>query len=278
MSTVTLNDGTKMPQLGYGVYGSRGSATREAVLNALELGYRSIDTAQMYRNETEVGRALRQSGVRREDIFLTTKIANSHHGGMECRRSVVQSLDRLGVDYVDLLLVHWPPPGRNLDPATWQTFESLRAAGLARSIGVSNFEPSHLRDLMLVADTTPCVNQVELTPYLTQDELRDFHLANGIVTEAWSPLGRGGQLLDDATITQIADKYDATAAQVVIAWHVAIGNVVIPRSLNRARMAENLSAMHLHLASDDTQAITKLNRGMRLGPPPCVGPDPAEFH
>jgi 2,5-diketo-D-gluconate reductase A len=266
--TVRLNTGAGMPQLGFGVFKIPNSQTAEVVRTALEIGYRSIDTAAMYGNEEGVGEAMRDSGLPRRDVFVTSKLWNDAHGKEDALRAFEDSRRRLGLDYIDLYLIHWPRPRQDLYVETWQALETLYREGVARAIGVSNFHIPHLRRLLDESGVVPAVNQVELHPYLVQTELRRFHAEHGIQTEAWSPLARGRDLLTDPVITGLAEKYGKTPAQIVIRWHLQIGNVVIPKSVTRERIAENLDVFDFELADDDVDGITELDRGMRTGPNP----------
>jgi 2,5-diketo-D-gluconate reductase A len=266
--TVRLNTGAGMPQLGFGVFKIPNSQTAEVVRTALEIGYRSIDTAAMYGNEEGVGEAIRDSGLPRPDVFVTSKLWNDAHGKEDALRAFEDSRRRLGLDYIDLYLIHWPRPRQDLYVETWQALETLYREGVARAIGVSNFHIPHLRRLLDESGVVPAVNQVELHPYLVQTELRRFHAEHGIQTEAWSPLARGRDLLTDPVITGLAEKYGKTPAQIVIRWHLQIGNVVIPKSVTRERIAENLDVFDFELADDDVDGITELDRGMRTGPNP----------
>jgi diketogulonate reductase-like aldo/keto reductase len=266
--SVTLNTGAAMPRLGFGVFKVPPEDVQQAVERALEAGYRSIDTAAMYRNEAGVGRAVRASGLPRREIFVTTKLNNDAHGTDEALRAFDRSLAELGLDDVDLYLIHWPQPALDRYVETWQALERIAKDGRALAIGVSNFHRRHLQRLLDETATAPAVNQIELHPYLTQDELRAFHAEHGIVTEAWSPLARGGSLLAEPTVTGIAQKYDRTPAQVVIRWHLQLGNVVIPKSVTPSRIAENADVFDFELAPDDMDAISGLDRDQRTGPDP----------
>jgi 2,5-diketo-D-gluconate reductase A len=265
---VTLNTGDRMPQLGFGVFQVPPAETQATVTAALRAGYRSIDTAAMYRNEQGVGAAITASDIDREDIFLTTKLNNDAHGYDQALAAFEASRLALGVDYVDLYLIHWPLPARNRYVETWEALLTLQADGRVRAAGVSNFQPSHLRRLVDETGGTPAVNQIELHPYLVQHELRELHAELGIVTEAWSPLAKGGALLADPVITGLAEKYGKTPAQIVIRWHLQLGNVVIPKSVTPTRIAENIDVFDVELAPDDVASITALNRDERTGPDP----------
>jgi 2,5-diketo-D-gluconate reductase A len=265
---IVLNNGVRMPQLGIGVWRASGCEAADAVAEALRLGYRSIDTAAMYGNEPGVGRAVAASGVPREQVFVTTKLNNPDHGYDQALRAFDASLGRLGFDYVDLYLIHWPQPRQNRYVETWRALEKLYADGRTRAIGVSNFQVAHLRRLIDETDVVPALNQIELHPYLAQGELRAFHAEHGIATEAWSPLAKGGALLRDRLITALAAKYGRTPAQVVLRWHIQQGNVVIPKSVHAERIAENFDVFGFELAADDIAAIGDLDRGGRTGPHP----------
>ncbi|MDL4821190.1 aldo/keto reductase [Actinomadura opuntiae] len=269
---VKLNDGAMMPQLGFGVFQVTDEEAEHAVEVALRDGYRSVDTASAYGNEEGTGRALRASGLPREELFITTKLWNSDQGYDETLRAFDASMRRLGLDYLDLYLIHWPLPERGAFLDTWRAFEKLKADGRIRSIGVSNFRIDDLRRVMDESDTVPAVNQIELHPYFQQDGLRAFHQENGIHTEAWAPLGQGQGLLDDPALARIAQAHGRTPAQVVLRWHLQIGNVVIPKSVTPTRIAENIDVFGFDLSPDDMKAIAELDKGTR------VGPDPATFN
>jgi 2,5-diketo-D-gluconate reductase A len=271
MSTVPsipLNNGGAIPQFGFGVFQVRPGETAEVVGAAFEAGYRHIDTAQMYRNEEGVGRALADSGLPREEVFITTKLNNDRHGHDEAGRALDESLQRLGTDYVDLYLIHWPRPRADRYVETWKGFEKLLADGRARAIGVSNFTVRHLTRLAEETDTVPAVNQVELHPRLAQAELREYHEAHGIVTEAWSPLAKGGDLLRDPTLLDLARAHGRTPAQVVLRWHIQLGNIVFPKSSRPERMRENIDVFDFELSAEEMAAIDALNTGERTGPDP----------
>ncbi len=268
--SLELNDGRGIPKLGFGVFQVTPEKTVEVVLHALEVGYRSIDTAAMYRNESEVGQAVERSGIARSEVFVTTKLWNGDHGHDAALRAFEHSLSRLGTDYVDLYLIHWPVPSQDLYAETWQALVSLRTDGRARSIGVSNFAIEHLERIIEKTGVVPAVNQIELHPRLQQAELRRFHEQHGIVTEAWSPLGRGS-VLDDRTIGEIASRHGRTPAQVILRWHIQLGNVVIPRSVNLSRIEENFRIFDFALSDEDMEAIDTLDASAR------IGPDPREF-
>lgn len=262
-----MNDGRGIPQLGFGVYKVPQEQTERAVLTAFEAGYRHIDTAALYRNEREVGRAIAASGLAREEVFVTTKVWNDRHGHDETVRAFDESLDELGLDHVDLYLIHWPSPRQDRYVETWHALQELHADGRARSIGVSNFTETHLNRLLASSDTVPAVNQVELHPWLQQGALRAFDKRHGILTEAWSPLARG-RVSDDATLDRIARKHDASPAQVVIRWHIELGNVVIPKSVTPSRIRANADVFGFELDAADRAAIARLDIGDRTGSHP----------
>ena len=268
--TIELNNGVTIPQLGFGVFQVPPEDTEAVTAQALATGYRHIDTARAYRNEVGVGRAIAASSLDRDDVFVTTKLWNNRQGHDSALEAFDSSLRRLGLDVLDLYLIHWPAPQQDLYVETWQAFEELQAGGRVRSIGVSNFRIEDLKRLLDLGLSVPVVNQIELHPYLTQDELRTFHAEHQIVTEAWSPLAQGG-VLGDPVITELADAKDATPAQIVLAWHLALGNIVIPKSVTPARIAENFASTEVKLGNDEVDAITALNRNER------TGFDPSEF-
>ena len=264
---VTLNDGVEIPQLGFGVFQIPPEETVEATLRAFQTGYRHIDTAAAYRNEAEVGQAFRASGLDREDVFITTKCFNDSHGYEQAKNAFQDSLDRLELEYVDLYLIHWPVPSQDKYVETWKTFIELQEQGLIRSIGVSNFQPEHLRRIIDETGVTPAVNQIELHPRFQQAGLRREHEERGIVTEAWSPLAQGA-VLDDPTLTEIAQAHGRTSGQVVLRWHIQLGNVVFPKSSNPERIAENFDVFGFHLSESEMEAIDGLDAGDRIGPDP----------
>ncbi|MGV0813964.1 aldo/keto reductase [Mycolicibacterium boenickei] len=264
---VTLNDGNSIPQVGLGVWQTPAEDTERAVTAALQAGYRHIDTAAAYRNERETGRGLIDSGVAREDVFLVTKLWNSDQGYDSTLAAFDASLDRLGVDYLDLYLIHWPVPANNAYVDTFKAFAHLHDQGRVRSIGVSNFAPEHLDVLIDATGIVPAVNQIELHPLLPQHELREVHARLGIATEAWSPLGQGS-LLTDPVIAGLAEKHGKTPAQVLIRWHIHLGNIVIPKSVNPERIVSNFDVFDFDLDETDMAAIAKLETDTRLGPDP----------
>ncbi|AOT62576.1 MULTISPECIES: aldo/keto reductase [Streptomyces] len=269
--TLTLNNGVAMPQLGFGVWQVPDSEAADAVGTALEAGYRSIDTAAVYENERGTGQALKASALPREELFVTTKLWNTEQGYDSTLRAFDASLERLGLDYVDLYLIHWPVPAQDTYVDTYKAFEKILADGRARAIGVSNFLPEHLERLTDATSTVPAVNQIELHPQLAQGEARAFHARHGIATEAWSPLGQGRGLLEVPAVAAVARKHGRTPAQVVLRWHLQLGNVVIPKSVTPSRIRENIDVFDFELDAEDMAAFAALDEGRRLGP------DPARF-
>jgi diketogulonate reductase-like aldo/keto reductase len=267
---ITLNNGVTMPQLGFGVWQVPDDEAATAVGTALEAGYRSIDTAALYRNERGTGRAIAASGIAREELFVTTKLWNTDQGHENALRAFDASLEKLGLDYVDLYLIHWPTPARGLYPETWRALEKIHADGRARAIGVSNFPVAQLQHLLDEGGVVPVINQIELHPNLAQGELRAFHAAHGIVTEAWSPLGQGRGLLNEPALAAVAAKHGRTPAQVVLRWHLQLGNVVIPKSVTPSRIRENIDVFGFELDGEDLAAIDALDNGGRLGPDPSA--------
>jgi 2,5-diketo-D-gluconate reductase A len=265
--TVTLNNGVEIPQLGFGVFQIEPENTREAVLVALETGYRHIDTAEMYGNEKQVGEAVRDSSVPREEVFVTSKLNNGYHAHDDALSAFARSLDDLGFDYLDLFLVHWPLPGVGDFVETWRAMEEIYRSGRAKAVGVSNFKESHLRRIFTETDVVPAVNQVEIHPYLAQDDLRAFDTEHGIATEAWSPIAQG-KVLDDPVITSIGERLGRTPAQVTLRWHLQRGDIVFPKSVTRSRVEENFRLFDFELTGQDMAAITSLDRGERTGPDP----------
>lgn len=266
---VTLNNGVEMPQLGFGVWQIVPDERAAAMVRtAFDVGYRAVDTAKIYTNEGGVGTAIAASDLRRDEIFVTTKLWNNQQGYDTTLAAFDQSLGKLGLDYVDLYLVHWPVPIRDRYLDTWRAFERLYADHRVRAIGVSNFEPNHLRRLLDNSDVIPAVNQIEFHPYLQQRELYELHKELGIVTEAWSPLGQGGPLLQDPVIGEIAARLGRSAAQVVLRWHIQLGNVVVPKSATPARIRENIALFDFELSNEDLEAIMAIHRGVRYGQHP----------
>jgi 2,5-diketo-D-gluconate reductase A len=264
---VSFNNGVEIPQVGFGVFKVPAAETKAAVASALEVGYRHIDTAKLYDNEAAVGDAIAESGIARDDLFVTTKVWNDDQGRDATLRAFDASMQRLGLDRLDLYLIHWPYPGQDLYVETWKTLEELYADRRVSSIGVSNFQPAHLQRLLDETETVPAINQVELHPWLQQRELRDFHAEHGIVTEAWSPISRGARLADPV-IVRLADKHKTSPAQVILRWHLDVGNVIIPKSVNPDRMAANIDLFDIRLDEEDHAAIAGLDDGTRIGPSP----------
>jgi 2,5-diketo-D-gluconate reductase A len=265
---ITLNNGVQMPQLGFGVFLVPADEVVEPVRAALDAGYRLIDTATLYGNEEGVGRAIADSGVPRDDIFVTTKVWNSEQGYDRTLQAFDGSLKLLGLDVIDLYLIHWPTPARDLYVDTWRALERIYADGRARAIGVSNFTVAHLDRISGEGTVVPAVNQVELHPGLPQDELRAAHARHGIVTEAWSPLGRGQGLLDRPEVVAIAEAHGKTPAQVVIRWHLQLGIVVIPKSVHPERIQENVDVFDFELTDDEMAVLSALDGPGRVGPDP----------
>ena len=264
---VTLNDGNSIPTVGFGVFKIPPTDTEQAVGAALQAGYRHIDTAAVYGNERETGRAIAESGVPRDELYVVTKLWNADQGYDSTLAAFDASMERLSLDYLDLYLVHWPVPTLNKFVDTFKAFIQLRDQGRIRSIGVSNFEPEHLDALVEATGVVPAVNQVELYPRLPQTELREVHARLGIATEAWGPLGQGS-LLSDPTVTAVAESYGRTPAQVLIRWHIQLGNIVIPKSVNPKRIASNFDVFDFELSIKDMASISSLDDGNRLGPDP----------
>lgn len=269
---MTLNNGVSMPQLGLGVWHIPNEQASEVVLSALRSGYRSVDTAAIYGNEAGVGEGIAQflaenDEVRWSDLFITTKLWNSEQGYQRALTAFEESLRKLGLDYVDLYLIHWPQPKDGKYAETWRAFEDIYSFGQAKAIGVSNFEPEHLQRLIDLGGTVPAINQIELHPLLQQCELREFHARHGIHTEAWSPLAQGN-LLKDGTLTKIARKHGKTPAQVILRWHVQKGIVVIPKSITPERIASNIDVFDFRLSGADIAVIDAMDRGGRIGQHP----------
>ena len=267
---IMLNNGQPIPQLGFGVFLIEPDQTAQAVATALEVGYRHIDTAEMYGNEREVGEAIAKSGLDRSEVFVTSKLSNDAHQPDDARRAFDQTLQALDFDYIDLFLIHWPLPTRYDGDfvSTWETLGELYREGRARSIGVSNFQAHHLRRLHSESDIPPAVNQIEVSPYLTQDELRQFCAEHQIAIEAWSPLARGGDLLEDPEVVRISKETGKTPAQVVLRWHIERGDIVFPKSITPARIKENFDIFDFELSGADVAAISALNKNERTGPDP----------
>jgi diketogulonate reductase-like aldo/keto reductase len=265
--SLPLSSSEQIPQLGFGVFQIPPRETEEVVATALSVGYRHLDTAAAYRNEAAVGEAVHGSGLDRDEIFITTKCWNDDQGYEQAKRACRASLERLELSHLDLYLIHWPVPAHDLYVETWKAFIELQSEGLVRSIGVSNFQPAHLERLIAETGVTPSINQVELHPYFQQVGLRREHERLGILTEDYSPLGQGLEL-EDAVIVEIAQEHDRTPAQTIIRWHLQLGNVVIPKSVTPARIAENFEVFDFELSEPQMEAIAALDAGTRIGPDP----------
>jgi len=269
--TITLNDGNRIPQLGFGVFQIEPAETRDAVATALTAGYRHIDTAQMYGNEKEVGEAVRDSGLGRADVYITSKLNNGFHEPDRARKAFADTLSAIGVEQLDLFLIHWPLPTRYDGDfvSTWKVLIDLQRQGGVRSIGVSNFQVEHLARLAAETDVVPAVNQIEVHPYLTNETVRAYGQEHGIATEAWSPIAQGG-VLDDEVITAIAGRLGRTPAQVTLRWHLQRGDIIFPKSVTPSRVEENFALFDFELTEDDVEAISGLDRGEdgRTGPNP----------
>lgn len=266
--SITLNNGVTIPQLGFGTFQIPPDETCETTVAALETGYRHIDTAQMYGNEKEVGQAVRESGLDRADVFVTSKLNNGAHAPAEAARAFDRSLEELGFDYLDLFLIHWPLPGGSGDfVETWKALEEIYRSGRVKAIGVSNFQQNHLRRLLDNSTVVPAVNQIEVHPYLAQESLRAFGAQHDIATEAWSPIAQG-KVLADPTITRIAERVGKTPAQVVLRWHLQRGDIVFPKSVTLKRIQDNFALFDFELTEGDIGEISALNRDERTGPDP----------
>ncbi|MBA3303948.1 MAG: aldo/keto reductase [Acidimicrobiia bacterium] len=269
--TIILNDGVEIPQLGFGVFQIDPDETEAAVRSALDVGYRHIDTAEMYGNEREVGEAVRSSGLERDEVFVTSKLNNCFHARDDALAAFDGTMEALGFDRLDLFLIHWPLPKVGDFVETWKAMEEIKASGRCRSIGVSNFQAHHLQRLFDETETVPSVNQIEVHPYLAQDELRAFCGKHGIAVEAWSPIAQG-KVLDDPALVDLAEAKDRTPAQVTLRWHVQRGDIVFPKSVTRSRVEENFALFDFELTDDEIAAVTGLDRDQRNGP------DPDEFN
>ncbi|MBC7725265.1 MAG: aldo/keto reductase [Burkholderiaceae bacterium] len=265
--TITLNNGVEIPQLGFGVFQVVPAETRAATLEALEVGYRHIDTAEMYGNEAGVGEAVRDSGIPRDEIFITSKLNNGFHARADALAAFEGTMSALGVDELDLFLIHWPLPAVGDFVETWKAMEEILATGRVRAIGVSNFQAHHLQRLFDETGTVPAVNQIEVHPYLTQDALRAFNHEHGIATEGWSPIAQG-TVLHEGILGEIGERVGKTPAQVVLRWHLQRGDIVFPKSVTRSRIEENLDLFDFELTGEDVAAITALNKDERTGPNP----------
>ena len=263
-----LNDGHKAPQLGFGVFQIPDDETSRAVQEALNAGYRSIDTAAIYKNEEGVGQGIERSGVARADIFLTSKLWNSEQGFDSTLRAFDTSVKKLGTDYLDMYLIHWPTPRNDRYVDTWKAFIRLREEGRIRSIGVSNFQPDHLERILKETGVAPVVNQIELHPDFAQNDVVAANRAHQVITEAWSPLGQGGDLLKNETLVTLGKTYSKSPAQVVLRWHVQLGHMVIPKSVTPERIRSNIDVFDFELTADDMAAIAKLDSAKRMGPNP----------
>ena len=269
--TIKLNNGVEIPQLGFGVFQIEPAETRAATLEALKVGYRHIDTAEMYGNEREVAVAIRDSGIARAEVFVTSKLNNGFHARDKALAAFEESLAVMELDYLDLFLIHWPLPGVGDYVETWKALEAIYASGRVRAIGVSNFQVHHIERLARECQVVPAVNQIEIHPYFNQDDLRAFDSAHGIATEAWSPIAQGN-VLGDPTIVEVARRVGRTPAQVTLRWHIQRGDIVFPKSVAPRRIAENFALFDFELATADMAAITALHRNGRRGP------DPDEFN
>lgn len=268
MDYVTLNNGLEMPQLGFGVWQVKDDDATVAVANALQVGYRSIDTAMVYRNENGVGKAIQESGIPRSELFITTKVWNSDQGFDHTLRAYEESLERLGLDYVDLYLIHWPTPKYDKYVDTYKAMEKLYHDGRVKAIGVCNFDMDHLQRLLNECEGKPVLNQVECHPYFSQNELKEFCSKHDIFVEAWSPLQQGGEVLEDEIVNTIAERHNKTAAQVVLRWHLQNNTIVIPKSVTPSRIEENFNVFDFELSSGELDEINNLNRNQRKGPKP----------
>jgi 2,5-diketo-D-gluconate reductase A len=263
--TLSLNNGQTIPEIGFGTSPLNDTQVAPLVVAAIEAGYRHIDTAYKYNNERGVGKGIRDSGIDREELFVTTKLDGPFQGDDRAVGGLEESLGRLGLDYVDLLLIHWPLPWRDQYVSTWKTFEKLLAAGKTRSIGLSNFKPAHIERLLKEATVRPVVNQIQLNPRVTRPDQRAYNAQQNIVTESWSPLGAGNDLLREPLLTEIGTKYGKTAAQVVLRWHIELGLVALPRSSNSERISQNIDIFDFALTSDEVAGISALDTGEERG-------------
>ncbi|PAE94969.1 aldo/keto reductase [Shouchella clausii] len=268
MKMVTLNNGVNMPQLGFGVWQVPDEEATPAVAKALEVGYTSIDTAMIYKNEAGVGKAIKESGIDREKLFITTKVWNADQGYEQTLKAFDASLERLGLDYIDLYLIHWPTPHYDQYIETYKALEKLYNDGRVRAIGVCNFDIDHLERLLDECDVTPVLNQVECHPYFAQNELKDFCAKHNIYVEAWSPLDQGGEVLTDEVVEKIAKAHDKTTAQVVLRWHLQNNTIVIPKSVTPSRIEENFDVFDFELSDEEMDAINRLDRNQRRGAKP----------
>lgn len=268
MNYVTLNNGLQMPQLGFGVWQVKDEQATEAVSKAFEAGYTSIDTAMIYRNEAGVGKAIKQSGIPREKLFITTKVWNADQGYENTLRAFDESLEKMGLDYIDLYLIHWPTPDFDQYVDTYKAMEKLYRDGKVKAIGVCNFEIQHLERILRECDVKPVLNQVECHPYLAQNELRAFCEKNEIFLEAWSPLDQGGDVLKDEVVVELAKTYGKTPAQIVLRWHLQRNTIAIPKSVTPSRIVENFDVFGFELSEADMKRIDALDCNRRKGPHP----------
>ncbi len=274
VTSITLNNGVQIPQVGLGVWkAAEGGEVENAVQTAIESGYRLIDTAATYENEAGVGKGIKASGVPREELFVTTKLWNAHHDYDAALRAFDESLAKLDCDYLDLYLIHWPLPMEGKFTQAWKALEKLYSDKKVRAIGVSNFTPQHLETLLTTAEIVPAVNQIELHPMLTQKEIRDYCAPKNIAIESYSPIMRGGDILENPIVANLSEKHGKTPAQIVLRWHVQNGFIVIPKSVHPQRIKENIALFDFELASDEMQQIDGMNAGVRLAP----DPDTASF-
>ena len=271
--SIAFRDGRSIPQLGYGVWQVENEVAADVVVKALEAGYRHVDTARGYNNEVGVGQALKASGLARDEVFVTSKVPNQDQGRDATLASFDATMEDLGLEELDLYLIHWPAPSKGLAVETWKALVELQEQGRIRSIGTSNFRIEDLIALESETGVVPVLNQIELHPYITQPELREFHATKGIVTQSWSPLGQGGGELEDPVVTQIAEAHGASPAQVLIAWNLSLGNVVIPKSVTPERIISNFASLELTLTEDEIAQISALDKGVAAR----RGPNPDEF-
>ena len=268
LNNYSVNDGNSLPAIGFGTYRLNGDDGTDAVLTAIEAGYRLLDTAMNYENEQEVGEAVRRSSIPRAEVMITTKLPGRHHGFAETLASFEESRGNLGVDYIDLYLIHWPMPRLGKFVDSWRAMIQLREHGLVRSIGVSNFTQAHLTRLIDETDVVPAVNQIELHPHFPQSAMREFHAEHGIQTESWTPLARQRSVLDDPVVMAVANAHDVTPAQAVLRWHVQLGSIPLPKSAHAARQAENLDVFGFELTDAEVESISGLESGRLWGGDP----------
>jgi 2,5-diketo-D-gluconate reductase A len=264
---IPLNNGITIPQLGFGVFQIKPEETKDATLAALEVGYRHIDTAEMYRNEAGVGEAVREFGIDRSEVFITSKLSNAYHDPEAALKAFEETLATLDLGYLDLFLIHWPLPKVGDYVETWKAMEEMYASGRVRAIGVSNFQVEHLDRLASETDVVPAVNQIEVHPYLTNEKVRSYNAEHAIATEAWSPIAKGN-VVDDPVIVGVAERVGRTPAQVTLRWHIQRGDIIFPKSITRSRVEENFRLFDFRLSDEDMDAISALNRDERTGPDP----------